>query len=236
MANDRPEARPARQRASIVGAAWKPLGVVAIVLVVVNLLGFDPIGNLRDRLFGGTSRPEAAGTTLLTIRRTTELRAATGEFSVPVYFGTEQSGVVHDILPDAFDANSGVAIYQGGVDAFVDLRSVTGDDLEINRTDRTIVITVPEPRLSEPNIDEAKSKVITQDRGLMTRLGELFSDTPLKGKDELDRVAVRELAAAAKESGLTETARDNTRDFLTALAKRLGYDEVDVKFRPATRE
>lgn len=214
---------------------WKGLGLVAIVLVVVNLVGFDPIGSIRDKLFGVDQRPEAAGTTLLTIRRTTELRAASGEFSVPVYFGTEQDGVVHDILPDAFDANSGVAIYQGSVDAFVDLKGLTTDDLEINRTDRSIIITVPEPTLSKPNIDESKSKVVTQDRGLMTRIGELFDDAPLKGKDELDDVAVEELIKAAAESDLSGTAEENTRDFLTALAKRLGYDDVEVRFREVAK-
>lgn len=224
----------ARPRSRLVSRFWKPLGLVAIVLVVINLVGFDPIGGLRDRLFGVDQRPEAAGTTLLTIRRTTQLRAATGEFSVPVYFGTEQDGVVHDILPDAFDANSGVAIYQGSVDAFVDLEGLTTDDLEINRTDRSIVITVPAPTLSEPNIDESTSKIITQDRGLMTRLGELFDDTPLKGRDELDEVAIDELAKAANESDLSGTAEENTRDFLTALAKRLGYDDVEVRFREPT--
>jgi len=227
------EANTARSRPGPVSRFWKPLGLVAIVLIVVNLIGFDPIGSLRDRLFGADQRPEAAGTTLLTIRRTSELRAATGEFSVPVYFGTEQDGVVHDILPDAFDANSGVAIYQGSVDAFVDLKDLTTDDLEINRTDRSIVITVPQPRLSKPNIDEDASKVITQDRGLMTRLGELFDDAPLQGKDDLDKVAVEELDRAAAESDLSGTAKDNTRDFLTALAKRLGYDDVEVRFRQA---
>lgn len=210
---------------------WKPLGLVAIVLVVINLVGFDPIGSMRDRLFGVDQRPEAAGTTLLSIRRTSELRAATGTFSVPVFFGTEQDGVIHDILPDAFDGNSGVAIYQGSVDAFVELKGITADDLEINRTDRSIVITVPEPTLSEPNIDESRSQVITQNRGLMTRLGELFDDAPLTGKDELDEVAVDELTKAAVESDLRGTAKETTRDFLTALAQRLGYSEVEVRFR-----
>ena len=225
----------ATSRSRLVARFWKPLGVVAIVLIVINLVGFDPIGSLRDRLFGVEQRPSAAATTLLTIRRTSELRAATGSFSVPVYFGTEQDGVVHDILPDAFDANSGVAIYQGSIDAFVELKGLTTDDLEINRSDRSIVITVPEPTLSAPNIDESKSKVITQSRGLMTRLGELFDDAPLKGKDDLDRVAVDELAKAAAESDLRGTAKANARDFLTALAKRLGYSEVEIRFEKATK-
>lgn len=218
------------RRPRLVANFWKPLGLLAVVLVVINVAGFDPIGSIRDRLFGVDQRPEAAGTTLLSIKRTAELRAATGEFSVPVYFGTEQDGVVHEVLPDAFDGNSGVAIYQGSVDAFVDLQGLTTDDLDINRSERSIVITVPEPRLSSPNIDEAKSKVITQDRGLMTRLGELFSDTPLEGRDELDEVAVETLRQAAAESDLRQTAEENTRDFLTSLAKRLGYESVEVRF------
>lgn len=209
---------------------WKGLGLVAVALIVVNLIGFDPIGGIRDRLFGVDQRPEAAATTLLSIRTTAELRAATGEFSVPVFFGTEQDGIVHDIVPDAFDANSGVAIYQGSVDAFVDLQDLTGDDLTINRSDRSIVIRVPGPRLSEPNINEERSKVITQSRGLMTRVGEFLGDKPLEGKDDLDRVAVEELKTAAEDSELRATAKRNAKDFLTALANQLGYDNVKVEF------
>lgn len=209
---------------------WKGLGLLAVALIVVNLIGFDPIGGIRDRLFGVDQRPEAAATTLLSIRTTAELRAATGEFSVPVFFGTEQDGIVHDIVPDAFDANSGVAIYQGSVDAFVDLQDLTGDDLTINRSDRSIVIRVPGPRLSEPNINEERSKVITQSRGLMTRVGEFLGDKPLEGKDDLDRVAVEELKTAAEDSELRATAKRNAKDFLTALANQLGYDNVKVEF------
>lgn len=209
---------------------WKSLGLLAVVLIVINLIGFDPIGGLRDRLFGVDQRPEAAKTTLLSIRTTAELRAATGEFSVPVFFGTEQDGIIHDIVPDAFDANSGVAIYQGSIDAFVDLQDLTGDDLTINRSDRSIVIRVPGPRLSEPNINEDRSKVITQSRGLMTRVGEFLGDKPLEGKDDLDRVAVEQLKSAAEESELRATAKRNAKDFLTALANQLGYDNVKVEF------
>jgi len=217
-------------RSRVVSRVWKPLGVAAIVLVVVNLVGFDPIGRVREALFGAEQRPAAASTTLLTLQRTTELRAATGEFSVPVYFGTEQDGLIHDILPDAFDADSGVALYQGSVDALVDLEGLTTDDLKINRTDRSIVITVPRPKLTSPNIDEGRSQVITQSRGVMTRLGEFFDDKPLDGREALDDLAVEELKKAAAESALSSTAEENTRDFLTALAKRLGYESVEVRF------
>ena len=44
---------------------------------------------------------------------------------------------------------------------------------------------------------------------------------------------MEELVKAADESELRSTAEENTRDFLTALANRLGYEDVEVRFRPA---
>lgn len=221
-------------RRRMVAGIWKPLGVLAVVLIALNLFGFNPIGRIRESLFGASPRPAAAGATLLTLQRTAQLRAATGSFSVPVYFGTAQDGLVHEVLPDALDGNSGVAIYQGSVDALVDLKGLTADDLAINRTDRSIVITVPRPGLTDPNIDEKKSKVITQSRGVLTRLGELLDDAPLQGRDQLDEAAVKALTKAARESDLQNIAEDNTSDFLTALAKRLGYEQVEIKFEDAS--
>ena len=78
---------------------WKWLGIAAVVLVVANFTGFDPIGSLREGLFGLEQRPEAAAVTLAAIHKTSELRTASGEFSVPVTFGQEQSGAVHEVLP-----------------------------------------------------------------------------------------------------------------------------------------
>ena len=46
--------------------------------------------------------------------------------------------------------------------------------------------------------------------------------------------AVTALKKAARESDLPNMAEDNTRDFLTALAKRLGYEQVEIKFEDAS--
>jgi len=183
-------------------------------------------------VFGLEQRPEAAATTLVAIRKAADLRSASGQFSVPVFFGTEQDGLVHEILPDAFDGDSGVAIYQGSVDALVDLSALGSDDLTIDRGNRSITVRVPEPRLTEPNIDEGASKVVSQNRGLLTRVGEFLDDAPLDSKDELDEKAVEEISAAAAESELSEIAQRNAEEFLTALLDNLGYDKVTVEFVP----
>ncbi|NLA37674.1 MAG: DUF4230 domain-containing protein [Actinobacteria bacterium] len=209
---------------------WKILGIGGAVVLVVNLFGLNPLGWITAPLFEDDDPPAAADTTLLSIAKTQDLRAATGEFSVPVYFGTEQNGLVKGIVPDAFDANSGIALYQGSVDALVDLSGLTQDDIVVESTTRRVTITVPEPVLSRPNIDPSKSKVVSQNRGLLTRLGELFSESPMQGKEALDGLAIDELTDAALESNLTEIGRENTRDFLTALGRELGYTDVTIVF------
>jgi hypothetical protein len=220
--SSRPLSFPARPR-------WKWLGI-ARWCWWSQLTGFDPIGSLREGLFGLEQRPEAAAVTLAAIHKTSELRTASGEFSVPVTFGQEQSGAVHEVLPDALDADSGVALYYGSVDALVDLKGLAEDDIVVDRSKRSITLRVPRPVLTKPNIDESRSTVVAQNRGLLTRLGELFNERPLAEKDSLDEVAVEALTKAAQDSDLTEKAEQTAREFLTLLANRMGYDDVVVEF------
>ena len=100
----------------------------------------------------------------------------------------------------------------------------------VDRSKRSITLRVPRPVLTKPNIDESRSTVVAQNRGLLTRLGELFNERPLAEKDSLDEVAVEALTKAAQDSDLTEKAEQNAREFLTLLANRMGYDDVVVEF------
>lgn len=209
---------------------WKVLGVAGAAVLVVNLFGINPLGWVTEPLFDDDDPPVAADTTLLSIVKRQDLRAATGEFSVPVYFGTEQNGLVKEIVPDAFDGNSGIALYQGSVDALVDLSGLAEDDIDIDPTTKRVTITVPDPVLSRPNIDPSKSTVVSQNRGILTRLGELFSESPMQGKDALDRLALEALTDAAIESNLADTARQSTRELLEALGRELGHSDVTVVF------
>lgn len=208
---------------------WKILGIAGAAVLIVNLFGVNPLGWVTSSWFEDDDPPAAADTTLLSIIRTRELRAASGEFSVPVYFGTEQNGI-REILPDALDANSGIFLYQGTVDALVDLRGLTEGDIEVDAANRSVRIEVPEPTLSRPNIDPSKSKIVSQNRGLLTRLGEIFSESPMAGREQLDEVAIEELTRAAQQSDLAGTARENAREFLTALLNELGYTDVEIEF------
>ena len=82
-------------------------------------------------------------------------------------------------------------------------------------------------------IDPTRSEVIDRDRGLFTRVGDLFSDDTNNERDLYLR-AGKKLDAAAKESELRDRAERNTRLMLEGLLGRLGYSDVRVTFeKPA---
>ncbi|MFN8099835.1 MAG: DUF4230 domain-containing protein [Dermatophilaceae bacterium] len=208
---------------------WVPIVLVAILTLGVAFFLADPLGRLKDAILGSSSGPSASDVTLLEIQRTAQLRAATGTFSVPVDYGTSETGI-RQYIPDWIDGDSGIAIYQGSVDALVDLRGLTSADLKTDKTTDTLTITVPPPTLTEPNIDEDKSRVVAQQRGLGTRVDDFFAGAPLEKRQGLDQAAVAALREAATQSSLSETARQNGRDFLVALGHRMGFTNVIVRY------
>jgi hypothetical protein len=208
---------------------WLPLLLVALLTLGVAFFLSDPLGRLKDAILGSASGPSASDVTLLELQRTAQLRAATGTFSVPVDYGTSETGI-KQYIPDFIDGDSGIAIYQGSVDALVDLRGLTQADLLADTATNTLTIVVPPPTLTEPNIDEEKSRVVVQQRGLGTRVGDFFAAAPLEKRQELDRAAVAALREAATDSPLSETARENGRDFLVALGHRMGFATVVVRY------
>ncbi|MEI2776193.1 MAG: DUF4230 domain-containing protein [Tetrasphaera sp.] len=211
------------------GRAWLPLLVVALLTLGAAFFLADPLGRLKDVILGAPQPPNASDVTLLELQRTSQLRAASGTFSVPVYYGMDESGL-RQYIPDVLDQDAGVAIYQGSVDALIELDGLTRENLSVDKATNTVTITLPPPTLTEPNIDEERSRVVVQQRGLTTRVKDFFAAAPLQKKQELDREAVAALRAAAAQSELGETARANGRDFLVSVAKRMGFTYVVVRY------
>ncbi len=210
---------------------WLPLVVVAVGVLTLAVLFAGALSSFRDALFGEDAPPAPGDTTLLEIRKTAELRAATGSYSVPVYYGYDKDkGILSEIVPDVIDANSGVAIYQGSIDALIDLKSLQDNNIKADKEAGTLRITVPAPALTTPKVDLGKSRIVAQQRGIGTRVGEFFDDAPLEQRQALDQAAVAALQQAAGESGLQATARENGRDFLTALGHQMGFTTVTVTY------
>jgi hypothetical protein len=123
-----------------------------------------------------------------------------------------------------------VLVVNGSVEAYVDFADLTEDAIAISDDGETVSVTLPEPRLAEPRIDLDTSRALTEDRGLVDRMGDFF-DTDTDARQEALAAAEDRIAAAAQDSDLDERARTNTVKTLEGMLSSLGYDQVVVEFR-----
>ena len=79
------------------------------------------------------------------------------------------------------------------------------------------------------------SRVASQDRGLLNRVGTLFSNNP-NGEQRFYELAQKKLAAAARSSGdLVQRAEINTSQMFRGLLGKVGFTDVQVNFAKSTR-
>ncbi len=74
-----------------------------------------------------------------------------------------------------------------------------------------------------------RSYAVSKQRGLLDRLGDLFSDNP-NSEQAVQKLAVRHIRKAAEESELTARAEANTRGMLQGLLRSLGFERVRITF------
>lgn len=201
--------------------------VAAVLLVALVVRSLDPFGWFAAV---PAEEPAVAGEpTLIAIKETAELKAATGTYSVPVEVDVEKTGL-RQRLPDFVDQEKIIAIYQADVDATIDLRGLTDDAIDADPQTRTITVRVPQPKLSRPAIDPEKSRIVSHDRGALQRLDDAFGEGSLAVKEQLDAAAVEAIDKAARQSDLPQTARENGTRFLTLVCERMGYENITIEY------
>jgi hypothetical protein len=206
------------------------VAVATVLLLALVVRSADPFDWFVS---GPDGEPAAAGEpTLIAIRETAELKAASGTFSVPVELDVEQTGL-RQRLPDFVDQEKIIAIYQADVDATIDLRGLTADAIDADPETRTITVRVPTPKLSRPAIDPENSRIVSHDRGALQRIEDALGEGSLAAKEQLDAAAVEAIAKAARESELPDTARVNGARFLTLLCERMGYEHITIEYAGA---
>ncbi len=161
---------------------------------------------------------------LLALEDLHEYHAATGTFQVVIDLERDTRYV-----PSVISGERTTFLATGTVDAYVDFTDLGAQRVQTSPDRREVTITLPAPRLGEASVDPDASRVLDRDRGLLDRVGGMFSDNP-SAEGELYALAEERLAGAATGSDLLDRAEDNTREMLTALARSLGYDEVTVTF------
>lgn len=171
---------------------------------------------------------DAAVVELLEVSR---LEVATGTYQVPVFIDATPETGLQSHLPDLVSAERITSIYEGDVDATIDLSGLDESDVTVDEETNSVTIRVPEPVLSAPRIDHSRTEIVSHERGVVQRMEDALGDTPLD-THELDSRAAEGISHAAEDSDLPRIARDNGTETLTRIGEALGYDEVTVEYVP----
>lgn len=120
-------------------------------------------------------------------------------------------------------------VVNGSVESYVDFSDLDPGAIEVSDDGTAVTVTVPAPQLADPRVDLAASHALSEDRGLVDRVGDLF-DSNTDVRQEALAQGADKIATAAEESGLTERARENTTKTLEVLVRSFGYETVTVEF------
>jgi hypothetical protein len=180
------------------------LAVVLAALLVATMLGVGPFAKGSQTVL------------LKSVRDVRQLHTAIGTFELVIEDEENIGG-----LPDFIEGRRTLFLAFGTVNAHVDLAGLTEEDVLVSPDGKSVTVLLPEPQLDKPNIDHARTRVYSQDRGIADQVFDAF-EAPQQAK--LYSLAESRIAAAAEESELRQRAADNAKRVLTNLFAPLGYE------------
>ncbi|MCX5007867.1 DUF4230 domain-containing protein [Streptomyces sp. NBC_00638] len=200
--------------------------VSAFVLVLVVLfagLRLAVLPGLRD-VFGTETHDRSGPTLLKSIQDMSRYDAASGNFQVVVDLEKDAK-----YLPDAIRGTRMLYVGAGTVDAYVDLGHLGEKDVTVDKDRTSATLHLPHAALGKPALDPDHSYAVSKQRGLLDRIGDIFSGNP-NDERAVQRLAAKHIGAAAKDSRLTARAEENTTGMLEGLLRSLGFEEVTVTY------
>jgi len=202
----------------------KILSAVVLVLVILGAgLQLSLLPGLRD-VFREESHDRTGPTLLKSIQDMSRYDAASGNFQVVVDLEKDTK-----YLPDAVRGTRTLYVGAGTVDAYVDLGKIRDKDVKVNKDRTSATLKLPHAALGKPALDPDQSYAVSKQRGLLDRLGDVFSDNP-NDERAVQRLAARHIGDAAKKTELTARAEENTTGMLKGLLGSLGFKEVRVTY------
>lgn len=199
----------------VASLSWKVVAVLAaaVVALAVVLGGFTSLWKLNP--FGTDTIDRSQPALLQSIRDLSQYHAAVGDFQVVI-------DIERDVkfVPSALAGQRTLFVAAGTVSAFVDFSGLTGDALTVSEDARTVEVRLPRPQLDKPNLDQERSYVFAQQRGVFDRLGDVVG-TP--DQHQFYVTAEQKIAEAAQQSTIVDQADRNTRSMLTGMFEALGY-------------
>ncbi|MCI4063897.1 DUF4230 domain-containing protein [Micromonospora sp. R77] len=198
----------------------------AAALAVVVLLGVQATGILPDfrNPFAKEQTDRSQPPLLKSIRDLSRYVAAEGNFQVVVDLQKDRNNVPAFLLNERT-----LFVGAGSVEAYVDFAKIADGAVVESADGKSVEIKLPAPQLGETNLDLEKSYVFAEQRGLINRINDLVAGDPNK-QQQVYKLAEDKITAAARDSGLTARAQENTRKMLEGLLRSLGYEKVTVTY------
>ncbi|MEU3182952.1 DUF4230 domain-containing protein [Streptomyces sp. NPDC006923] len=204
---------------------WAKLPLALVVVAALLFLGsrLDLLPGFGD-LFGEETQDRTGPTLLQSIQDLDRYEAASGNFQVVVDLEKDAK-----YLPDAIRGTRTLYVGAGTVGSYVDFGGIGEDSVQVNEARTAATIRLPHARLGKPALDPDRSYAVSKERGLLDRLGDLFSDNPADER-AVNRLAAQHIGDAAKDSELTARAEKNTTSMLEGLLRSLGFTQVKVVY------
>lgn len=219
-----PDEREPRRR-----SGWGPVRAFFFLVAVAALIGAVLVGFKAIDLLPNFGKPFAERTTdrsqpvlLKSIQDMSRYVAATGNFEVVV--DTEKD---RQFVPDVIFSQRVLFVGAGSVEAYVDFSGLSTDAITVSDDQASVTVRLPAPQLAKPNIDHDRSYVFSEQRGILNRVGDIFSSNPNQQRD-LYLLAEKKIADAAAQTELGKRAQDNTEKMLRGLLTSLGFTEITI--------
>ncbi|MFE5593590.1 DUF4230 domain-containing protein [Streptomyces sp. NPDC056549] len=215
---------PPRRTGTRSGGRWR-LAVVTLLVLAVGLMLIGQFLGLPGLDVFGTQVKDRSGPAVLkSVQDLSRYEGAAGTYQVVVDLENDAR-----FLPDSIRGTRTLYVANGSVGAYVELGRL-GDGAVTVDADRTeATLRLPHARLAAPALDPERSYAVSKQRGLLDRLGDLFSDNPAS-EQAVNVLAARRISDAARESGLTSRAERNTTEMLQKLLHGLGFERVTVTY------
>ncbi|MYT25839.1 DUF4230 domain-containing protein [Streptomyces sp. SID7760] len=204
---------------------WGRLAAAAVVVVVLIALvaRFGLVPGF-DGLFGQKTRDRSGPALLKSIQDMDRYEAAVGNFQVVVDLEKDAA-----FLPDAIRGTRTLYVGAGTVGGYVDLGGLDERNVSVNDDRTKATLRLPHAALGTAALDPNRSYAVSKQRGLLDRIGDLFSDNPAS-EQAVQKLAVQHITEAARDSGLAQRAEKNTTAMLEGLLRSLGFREVTVSY------
>ncbi|GAA3835689.1 DUF4230 domain-containing protein [Sphaerisporangium flaviroseum] len=214
------DAEPVEQHRSRRG--WRLL--VGVLTVLVLLVVGARLTWTYLNPFGETTVDRSQPVLLQSIQNMSRFQAASGNFQVIVDLEKDAA-----FLPDAIKGSRTLFVGAGSVDAYVDFSAMGKDAITVSPDRTEVTVRLPRAQLEKTNLDNKRSYVYAQERGILDRVQGALSNSP-QNQQELYVLAEKKIAEAAQASDLRNRADQNTKIMLDGMMKSLGFKKVTVKF------